>query len=218
MSEARRAIIVQLIITLQKPHHTVSKSALWQHSATVAELRNSKFRDDSEAVLGAVPWQNFTDTRCESSDPSLTDGGLFSWMKCQDSGFWVQITKPCLTGLRLWQEICFAHAENPLLTYKLFNQRNQRYTCSIERAGPIPKGRNRDEKDPHLLGLLVFVRSANDRAIIGRSRRPINYDCTEGLCWRCLGAMGSRFSAARKLSAQWWMSLCERTWKTESCR
>jgi hypothetical protein len=31
-----------------------------------------------------VSWQNFTDTRCESSNPSSTGGGSFSWTKCQE--------------------------------------------------------------------------------------------------------------------------------------
>jgi hypothetical protein len=39
ISDALRAIIVQLIISLQKPQHTVPKSAFWQHSAMVAGLR-----------------------------------------------------------------------------------------------------------------------------------------------------------------------------------
>jgi hypothetical protein len=55
MSDAMRPIIVQLIISLQKPQHTVPKSAFWQHSAIVAGLRKTN-RGDSEAVVRVVSW------------------------------------------------------------------------------------------------------------------------------------------------------------------
>jgi predicted RNase H-like HicB family nuclease len=43
---ALRAIIIQLIISLQKSEHTVPISALWQHSVTVAGLRNPTLGED----------------------------------------------------------------------------------------------------------------------------------------------------------------------------
>ena len=37
-------------------------------------------------VVRTGSWQNVTDTPCASNNPSSTDGGSFSWMKCRDSG------------------------------------------------------------------------------------------------------------------------------------
>ena len=33
-----------------------------------------------------VSWPNVTDTPCASNNRSSTDGGSFSWMRCQDFG------------------------------------------------------------------------------------------------------------------------------------
>ncbi len=66
----------------------------------------------AEATEGeTVSWPNVTDTPCASNNPSSTDGGSFSWMRCQDSEFGGRITKTCSTGLKSRQETCFVRAE-----------------------------------------------------------------------------------------------------------
>ena len=63
-----------------------------------------------------MSWQNFTDTHCDSSNLSLTDGGSFLWTQCQGSWSLAQIKKICLVDLKSRREICFGPAEKLLPT------------------------------------------------------------------------------------------------------
>jgi hypothetical protein len=71
---------------------------------------------DRKSVVRLVSWQNHTDTLCESSNPSSTDGGSFSWTKCRNSVFWVLITRPYSAALKMRQRTCFGRAVKTLLT------------------------------------------------------------------------------------------------------
>ena len=68
--------------------------------------------------------------------------------------------------------------------------------------------------DPKGNRALRWVRSA-------RARRPASprcHDPTEGIRSRWLTMLGWRSSVARKRLAQCWMSLCDSTWNSASCR
>ena len=47
-------------------------------------------------------------------EQSKLDGWWFIFVdEVPGLGFWVQITKLCLTGLKSWPQTCFARAEKP---------------------------------------------------------------------------------------------------------